>query len=628
MNPVQFGNPTTEYNQGYDFLAGKTYYFSASTRLIAGTYTAEPGAVLLFGPDVYLTLGKQACLTLEGATLTSTCDEQWGGIRVESYASISARNTDKTGRFYNEISHSQDGIALHEKGFTPNPACPVALDLDGVRFRHNFRSVRLFMEVYRNAGQNRIMNCIFEADPRQMLAPYAYQSPQRQWCSYAHLSLGGQALDVRLEGNTFRGALFGIWAPGASNVTATRNTFSDCYIAGAFNLSNAYAGTWNRNTFNLADPYNDFIYQDNDFVNAAYENLAALGNVPGEISTPGTAVGLCASGEPLTVDGNQFLQTLDRGDYTGENYTPQTGLWAGPGTALLRRNVFQNLYLGAAAQAQQPAGGVADGNTFTNCRVGLAFINRDANTPPGDVRLTCNTFVRPDDKEGDSFAIYLGPGPYVPGLAGRQVNIAEEPIPGTNNYIPILQNNRFVGVSPPYNPDDVRKYWHVYNDGGNASFDYTRYNASANSQTPTVVPNDATVTGDDSGSTNAVVLKMNVSVQYQPGVNDCVARNYPAGVGLRPAQPGNGPAVVPYYLTQNAPNPCAGSTSVSYRLPSRETGELVVRDTFSGRVWLRQALSAGERTVDLRLEKLPPGAYHYSLEANGRPVAHHQLLVQ
>ena len=80
--------------------------------------------------------------------------------------------------------------------------------------------------------------------------------------------------------------------------------------------------------------------------------------------------------------------------------------------------------------------------------------------------------------------------------------------------------------------------------------------------------------------------------------------------------PATGPNQAATYLAQNVPNPCAGSPAA-----------LVVRDAF-GRVWLRQEVAAGEHTVVLHLEKLPPGAYHYSLDVAGRPLAHHQLLVQ
>ena len=91
-----------------------------------------------------------------------------------------------------------------------------------------------------------------------------------------------------------------------------------------------------------------------------------------------------------------------------------------------------------------------------------------------------------------------------------------------------------------------------------------------------------------------------------------------------------------YYLVsaspmgaQNAPNPCVGTTSVSYRVPAgKQDVQLVIRTYFSGAVVQRQVVPAGAHTVEVSVGKLPPGGYHYALEVDGQPVAHHNLLVQ
>ena len=631
MNPVQFGTPVTTYGNGYTFLSGTTYYFSANTTFKAGDFVAQPNARLLFGAGISLTLTGNARMELNGATLTATCNEQWSGITVQSLSGFVARSP--TG-IANEISHSTNGIVLtgdpyrvynieigKTRAWSP-------LSLTGVRFKNNLRGVQLLQ----GSGGDRqvvISGCTFEADPQQMRAPYAYVSATTQWCSYAHISLFsngaspfGNVESITLDNNVFSGALFGLWAPTAPGIRTYGNTFRNCYIAGAFNLLNTRASTWNTNTFNLSVPINDFINPANPFVAGAYAAIAALGAVPREVSYPGNAVGLCASGEPLTVSGNQFLQPTGLGSYTWDVPAPQTGLWAGPGTVALRNNVFQNLHVGAVEQAQQPAGGVAEGNTFVGCRTGLSFLNRNANAAPGDVKLTCNSFERPANVAGTSFSIYLGPGPYVAGQLGRQVNIAEEFLPLSNRYVPYLQTNRFIGVSPPYNPNNIQIFWHVCNEGDNAPFAYTRYNASADPN-----PNNAVAVVGDATMVTGVSFPPRL-VQLLPNVNDCASRRYPAGVGLRSAPT---PAIEPNrasaYLAQNVPNPCTGSTSITYRTAPGSPAALVVRDAF-GRVWLRQEVAAGEHTVVLHLEKLPPGAYHYSLDVAGRPLAHHQLLVQ
>ena len=55
---------------------------------------------------------------------------------------------------------------------------------------------------------------------------------------------------------------------------------------------------------------------------------------------------------------------------------------------------------------------------------------------------------------------------------------------------------------------------------------------------------------------------------------------------------------------------------------------LVVRDYLSGGEVLRQTVAAGEHTATIGLHSLAPGPYHYALEVDGVPVAHHNLLVQ
>ncbi|MBF9220227.1 hypothetical protein [Hymenobacter ruricola] len=115
--------------------------------------------------------------------------------------------------------------------------------------------------------------------------------------------------------------------------------------------------------------------------------------------------------------------------------------------------------------------------------------------------------------------------------------------------------------------------------------------------------------------------------------NDCASEGFANGLqGLVAPHPPVSTSTVATqdaFLAQNAPNPCSGRTSVSYRTPKGSAeAELVVRNYYSGAVVLRRAVAAGEHTVELNVTPLAPGIYHYALEVGGRPVAHHNLLVQ
>jgi hypothetical protein len=44
--------------------------------------------------------------------------------------------------------------------------------------------------------------------------------------------------------------------------------------------------------------------------------------------------------------------------------------------------------------------------------------------------------------------------------------------------------------------------------------------------------------------------------------------------------------------------------------------------------WAAVQATREEHTVAVSVSKLQPGSYHYALEVGGRPVAHHNLMVQ
>ena len=143
-----------------------------------------------------------------------------------------------------------------------------------------------------------------------MMAPYAYVSATQQWCGGIHLNLNGNLRNMTLTGNSFSGALFGLYSAGVVPVVSS-NTFNNCYIAGAMSRwgGDPYLGnptTWTNNMFTLPPTDNPFTTNatTNAFVVAHYAMLAgysyATPSLPREVSYPGNTVGLYAKGEPLT----------------------------------------------------------------------------------------------------------------------------------------------------------------------------------------------------------------------------------------------------------------------------------------------------------------------------------------
>ena len=82
-------------------------------------------------------------------------------------------------------------------------------------------------------------------------------------------------------------------------------------------------------------------------------------------------------------------------------------------------------------------------------------------------------------------------------------------------------------------------------------------------------------------------------------------------------------------LSQNSPNPFAGATSISYKLPSTYTkAEIIITNT-SGNVIKRTDVSgSGNGIIAINASLLTPGTYKYSLYVNGIVTETKQMIVQ
>lgn len=218
---------------GFTFAAGKTYVFNQDTEFNTGTFVIPEGARLLFGPNVTLTLRNNGQLDLRGATLTATCDQMWGGIVAEA-SSRGVVSRKPANLPYSEISHSRNGLVISSLA-GPNSAQP-ALRLNYVALLHNGQGVQVNNQSgvsgYAFAGV--VNNCLFDSDPRQMLAPWQYVSAQDLHVSLRHLALTGDCSGLTVQNTTLNHALFGVWVPNSAPFTATNSVFRNIYVAGVY----------------------------------------------------------------------------------------------------------------------------------------------------------------------------------------------------------------------------------------------------------------------------------------------------------------------------------------------------------------------------------------------------------
>ena len=465
-----------------------------------------------------------------------------------------------------------------------------------------------------------VNNCLFDSDPRQMLAPWQYVSAQDLHVSLRHLALTGDCSGLTVQNTTLNHALFGVWVPNSAPFTATNSVFRNIYVAGVYArdaLSPATHLTLNQFIYPPAN--NEVISSHSPQMRGVFAtDLAVEG--PNSMLREGVCVGIFGpvSGGAFTLQANTFTQNTPLSTFNSQIQYPQYGVLISGAT--VKENIFRNLQIGYMSNSTQ-RGGVVENNLFENCVYGVNFSNSQLPTSSvtGTATVSCNTFLRQPGVAGASYGIVRD---YCQALGqGGPCDQIDFMTSGMTSSGPVyrLQKNKFEGPSSSGNP-----FYHLFNSSTNARITYSTFSSIA----PTVTVNSpALVLVDDAG----VALTPNM-----PGVpgNDCASEGYQYGLQARstgPSTPNGSVASVPkdVFLAQNVPNPCVGTTSVSYRTPEgRGEVQLVIRDYFSGAVVQRQVVPAGAHTVEVNVGKLRAGGYHYALELDGRPVAHHNLLVQ
>jgi hypothetical protein len=623
----------------FTFYTGQTYLFTDNTTLTNGNFIVQDGSLLLFASGAVLTVGRGAQLQLQGGTLTATCtDAMWGGIEVapNSRGVVSVSGTG-TGPARCEISHSRNGLVLTA---TPLlfPAQP-ALLLDNVAFLHNGQSLAVTNSSLSPAFSGRVTNCIFDSDPQQMHAPWQYVSAQDQHVTLRHLSLSGNCAGLTVSDCTLDHALYAFWTPTGAPFTATRNQLRNFYIAALYSHDNLSASLqFTGNTLTYPPANNALQVGDGPQMREAYDALEQLEGPQARLRHF-VCVGIYG---PTQTGPSTTLLTLAANRFIGQNFRtgrifnayepyPQYGVITG--AVAMQRNTFQNLYLGCQSLSTQQGGTVLD-NQFTDCYQALVFYNGLApgsTAGAGFATVNCNTFAR-TSMRGINYGI-------VRGFCQRQFNGPCDQIELTRkNGNDLLLKNEFADGRQPNAIADEQRFWHVWNGVDEGYTTNQMQYLTFSDKVDNIVGGPATwarVNGVLTLVSTATNITSNQSTPIGSD-NNCLSDGYTHGMQTRSTStalptPGTPPAVAarPYYLAQNAPNPCSGSTRIAYRTPADAgQAELVIRHYITGQVLRRQALLLGEHTLELPLTGLLPGPYHYTLEVDQQPLAHHSLLVQ
>jgi hypothetical protein len=267
------------------------------------------------------------------------------------------------------------------------------------------------------------------------------------------------------------------------------------------------------------------------------------------------------------------------------------------------------------------------GNGFANCRLGLQVAAPSyyaANKP--QLHASCNTFRRDNTRAGTSTGIALnlpaittGGTTVWPEILIRDYRSVNVVYPLRNlfddngvNATSATPVKRLVALS---NSSPIGQYMLAYQTFANYAGNYDSWSSSNVNVTP-------------------VALGFNVNpLENRPNITNgpCKADGFPgAGIQQRPANSGVtfAPTIRPQ-LAQNSPNPCSGSTTVRYLLPTGTTdARLLVRRSTDGRTVQQVALDAAATQQELSLRGYEPGVYFATLLVGSTAMQTIRILVK
>ncbi|RTQ53573.1 hypothetical protein EJV47_02190 [Hymenobacter gummosus] len=469
LGPVKFENGEAVLRQG------TTFYFDADQPPSA---LLQPSCHSAIGINEYasrLYAGKESTLRLEGATLTSTCEQLWGGVTLISGGKLHLMPVSAQQSKRNEISHAYVGVLV--EGYCSDAAQPeyYVHDTDIFNCRFGLFDV-VRTQVVPGEG---VQGCLFSSNPATMLAPFRPNANGGYYTETGIMLDGPGTSGLQLQYNTFDNLVKGAQVSG-NGTTLRNNTFTRCYFFGVGVGAYLNGLTYSRQV----TVRNNTITVPNDYFNANQINDSDVvaGIVLNEYSpTPITVFRntISGAGSSPTATGKQQAGVIS---YNVDQVTIQGNAVGNLDHGLELQNVGG--YACMACPSSPIIGTVVADNTLTGNSYGV-YLKGNPQYAYVIPQIACNT-LNNSSLSGINYGIFLASQTYLPDL-------------GSNGY---RNANLFVnalGTSP------------VWNEGG-GSTTYWGYNGENTS---------------NSGAGPGSLLSLNL---IAPPNQVCNNRDYTAGL--------------------------------------------------------------------------------------------------
>lgn len=571
---------------------GAAYRASGNLYLDTDYFVLDEGSTLYMDDDASIYVKGGAFLELNGATITASCLDMWGGVYIEADAAGVLTRTSKGRR--SVVEHSYYGFVLQEPASRPTPT----FAFTSTDFRQNYQSI----EIKRQLGtlpDDEIYDCTFDSDPTAFKTPLKESVPYLQVYSQQHIMLLGDARAWAWESNLFRNAIMGIVCEKPYGwMVLQDNRFENCYYAGVCNRKGVDFGAA-QPTVKVVLSGNTFRLPDAPLTTA---QLASVVNLIGGAAT--TCFGAELSYQTVEALSNTFW-CADAGQlYTNYDFAPQRGeLQIGLQTRELQKaigNTFQTLAIGLGATITAGESAEIRGNMFLDCERGERLTPVAAGSPMADpvVFNSCNTYARDATRPGTAYGIVV------------ETSISPAPL--------VFENLDYPGGA-------LKDLFEDQGYGGSGFY------AIANNTGNTIVYRtidsyDAQYQGWSYGTTFSPLGAVSVD---DDKLYPCRLDGFPL-TGIQQRTTVSPPTLAVIRPTiQSAPNPCSGSTDLHYQVPTtaRQVAVRLQRGT-DGRELATLTLSPRATTYQLNVQPYPAGIYFYTLLVDGVPQGTHRLLVQ